>query len=401
MKTLFCFLTAMITRCVAAKELVAPLGFRWEQSELSFRLIDSQLDRVSEIFFEYDPQWLGLGEFSREDKNYNFVAVEPGQHLMYSHPDAGRSVEEEFYKLLGTGDKFRWVASRDEATNQIHFASAPHLEALAIDGDLDSLILEVQNKMAQTNAKHSNIISRQLKSITNLIEAVDSSDRHLGHRVDAFCLSPILELKSNGRELLDALQNYVRGEIGDSISWFIAAKSFHISTRLSVLMLVTHNHIAEDYFVRAVAIEFGMREAFDSFILLNEAYAKERMFWGQTSLGGNKDFFGTDFSASVDVSLKRRILPLVFYYKPTSSVPEYLPYTQLYHYYGGFILAYRMRQELGLPRAMVVRLNQAFGLTYKLITAGWNRSQLSKMSEFYEVGAEHAIALEPFIEENF
>ena len=185
---------------------------------------------------------------------------------------------------------------------------------------------------------------------------------------------------------------------------------FPIHLRLAALMLLTHNHQNEVLLIQAVALQEGLEAAWALSLSLSEIYDGEREFWIQ-----NSEFRRTDSKLSiaspsdisfmdkrqrwlVNVSAKERIFsPLIAFSSVNKRDTEvWLPFFQLYHFYGAFIVSTRMIREIGMTDDLVGLASEALGVTYKIKTAGWKRDQINRMRQFYSQGASDALLLKSF-----
>lgn len=367
-----------------------PLEYRWvETLSETKRLITKRLytadDRQTDVHFDYDFDSKDLVQSQWIDERLELLSAPPGQHLWAAHVEFGTTLEEKFKEI-----QKRWA-----------------------NRNLDQIISEVNGLIYETRLQFVNTMKfssfLHLQEILNrydFIEPIRSDVSSDDTRVDAFNLSPLLALKNSTNEVLNALQDLGSASEVYPLEWFVRKKNeYSDETRLVCLMLITHNHLAEDYFIQGVLALKGVDRAWNVLLDLNSAYQAERDFWRlrherNESLADYYENSGIGFIDArriweVDVQPIRRIdwrhnSPIVFDERLERHA---IPYKQTYHYYGAFIASWRMQNRLGLQSFLIPKLSQAMGLSYKAATAGWRSSQMQIIRDIYGHGARDALSI--------
>jgi len=165
------------------------------------------------------------------------------------------------------------------------------------------------------------------------------------------------------------------------------------------VLLVTHNHLAEENFLKGVWHHLGLRQAWRAAKSLNEFYRKEREFWLEGARQGPR---------GVNIAPKKLILePMTGFQSQARShsrlTPEsvelWVPGEQVYHYYAAFGLSLKLLREAQLPPSLLPRFMQALGLAYKSKTDGPEPVQMDRMKLYYEAGAQHALRYSSLVRE--
>lgn len=361
-------------------------AFYWKDEILpDQRIRRSQLIRSSkeatQIHFDYDLLSGDLISKQVADERLEILSAPPGKHLWAPHEEFEMTLEDHF-ELIQKDLPTNWESLVREVINLIHETEEAYIPE-SVPGI--SFLKSAVQKM-------------------DFIEPIRTKFASDDTRVDAFNLSPLLALQKNGDEMLQAISDFARSGTQYPLHWFVrTAGKFSDESRLVCLMLITHNHLAEDYFLKGVIIRYGKSRAWQIAIDLNEIYSNEREFWKfrhgfkpeltkfyETS---EFDFLNRRLSWEVDMHPERRISwPLDKKMTSPKNLDRHgVPYKQTYHYYGAFIAAWRMSHSLSLPSFSIVPATEALGLTYKAATAGWKPDQLDLMRSIYRFGARDAI----------
>lgn len=398
----------------APKELPAHAGYIWsahasaENNEVQVRLTTKEGSNT-EIFYVYNLLNGDLLSKTPIDSKQQLLVDQPSQNLFAPHPekyqDQIHSIESflaDALEEIGIEFKphplFKMNSKNDLEFNPIDQSFE---EAKAPSLSLETLIQKVRAEIQRTRLSfmpyHSSRMVRSLErflSRMDFLEPIVSQEPSDGGRIDAFNLYPLITLENAGRDLLNAIQDMVVSSEHPAI-WFRNSKA-SFSCKLTSLMLLTHNHLSEKYFLQAVAIKFGVGESLKVARLINQGYEKEYHFWDRmhsVDLAYEKLYQPTGISF-IDRRRLWKINLALLSPVPDEEKPVWLPFAQRYHYLGAFIAALRMDREFKLKRRLIPSATEALGLGYKIATQGLDPNQLELMRLYYRTGARHALLAE-------
>jgi len=414
---------------VHANDLEAPEGYFWSETITKDQIhleLWSRLNRQkTKIQFVYDVHSGTLISSTKMDDQLKLLLPAPGEHLWSAHPEKFESVENHFRKLLKdlqllepkTTEKvlslddegqFRY-RNADDLLEQVPATPVPNLNLQEIINSVQRQITTTEQKWTQFSSGVADIQS--LVSALDVIEPIETEFPGDGRQIEAFNLFPLVELEKDGETMLRALSSLAQTPKRYPLEWLIGESSLPFHTRLAILMLLTHNHQIEENFTKAVVIQFGVRSAWKTFLDLNSLYKNERDFWtpkSQHQIRNDLESFYPSFGISfldetrtweINIAYKQRILgPLYGFHSLTrQNIEVFLPYRQIYHYYGAFVLALRLKEDLGIPDVFIPKMAELLGMGYKLKTAGSDANQLHLMQAYYLQGAHDALAMSRFI----
>ncbi len=401
-----------------ALPLPAPKNFVWksarEDTKNIFELrLYTKDEKPTDIFFAFNFLTGDLSEQNRVSSQYKIALTSPFEHNWQAHPshlDEEVSSIEKFFEYaldhqqIEHKDLLRW----NSELRTIHLKRIDEDFANLNKPSItyESLVEQVQNQIRHTRSILSPLRKTKIQKLLeekwdnyDFLEAIQTQLSHSEHRVDAFTLTPLLTLRSEGEDLLKALDDFSH-KPNFILNWFLQSREkFSETVRLSVAMLLTHNHLSEFNFIKGVAILYGVSRAWKAALSLNQAYKADRDYWQKFKIINTEynewyaaddiDFISERRLWSVDPCqhLKAKIKNIA------CSKSSLLPWVQIYHYYGAFISAYVMKSRLQLPSLSIPQLTQVLGLAYKLHTSGLKPRQLKIMTEMYSLGSRHALCI--------
>lgn len=271
---------------------------------------------------------------------------------------------------------------------------------------LDSWIAEIERRVIESEDQILPLLGsglvrplRTFISDNNFLEAILTPYGENGVRLDAFNLVGLRMLREHGRTILKALDDLAQQPERYLLEWLISEEQFPFEVRYACLVLITHNHIAEENFLIGVLSAFGEDSAWAALKSINQIYANERNFWTEKDAELPVRRMEGRLESRVNVAPKRRILEPMFGFQSISGefLEEYLPQVQIYHYYAAFALGLYLMEVKGAAESLIGPGLESLGKAYKMKTAGKDLVQLERMQLFYKTGAEHAIRMRSFL----
>jgi len=395
---------------VEVDKLLAPEGFYWksqtDQKNITLNLIAKKNDAPTKVQYVWNKASLFKIKIQREDNDFEVSVSGPGRLSMHSHPMEMQSLENVFLEYLEelniTYEKPEKIVQEKDCLTfsemDDFIGRSKENKNIKLQNIIDEVKGLIQNSLTtkledhdvHTENKIYEILNKTLVK-DNLLEAV--IDQRI-RRVSSFTLSPLLVLQKEKERFLQLLNRVSQFKTFQPVFWFHHEKGFEEKTKLALLMLITHNHVSEEYFVKGVIAQYGIQEGWQAMQAINRLYLAERKYWKQKIQQGDKridtelhvlldDIKTYKFEAKYNENLVKVINPM-----DISDEGSWLPYGKLYQYYGGFILA-RLLKTSNIPSSLGPYLVKAAGPAYRFITSGKDSKQFGIIKLYFEVAAKH------------
>lgn len=406
--------------------------FKWEikKNELSGFLearLKTQSELKTRIFYSWDKQGILRGEQSF-DNDYKVIAPFPSLTLDWTHPGTGKSLEAKFlYILRSMGYKnlrlsfitidqtirpFKeWldIADKQDLGKSLedHLSFIEELVHNSVQRILDDKMPRVSGLYSPTMVRK---VFNHLEVIEPVISGKDSFDVH-GSRFDAFTLLSSKEYSSDKNSFLDHLYRVARLKSWFPLEWFAKSIGLKEKTKLAILSLITHNHLAERFFIESVIRSKGVFEGWKAIKAVNSLYRLERQFWNNEGKKyeikkNNKiqDIGLRSNVAFIQEEMKREITSNKILRKK-GTYKGGIPVYRTYHFYGAFILGRRLIRLIPLDQApllskasetLVKILTQYAGHQYKSLSGGKNTLYNEMIKSVYHSAADIAANTEFF-----
>jgi len=256
--------------------------------------------------------------------------------------------------------------------------------------------VEIFEKLLPKDPKEIDVGLAKLIKHLEVIEPIRSTNDHGGIRYDAFNLLPLRALVQGGADLPVSLQSWSKKII---INPLLVDQLFPYESqevRLAMIALLTHNHLAEKNFIRAIVLRDGVNEGWLIFKALNDLYAGEQNFWTQL----DKKFIHTQPvlesvfpSAKIDFLDRRRAVVVSSdaidrLCSSSMMTNTLIPIYKSYHLYGGFVLAKRLQHFV--PDFALESLTSRAAGFYKLLSKGNNVIDREYTMNLFKLGASYA-----------
>ncbi|MGZ3728167.1 MAG: hypothetical protein ACXVCG_03020, partial [Bdellovibrionota bacterium] len=217
-------------------------------------------------------------------------------------------------------------------------------------------------------------------------------------RFDAFSLTASMALSSDPDSFLALLNDTARKRSWNPVFWFYQRHDVPEDRRAALISLVTHNHVSEQTFIRSVILLKGVRAGWVALKNINHLYEAERQYWQEESdtfrmrndpatltlLGkSNVGFLNAPIGTLVQPTFLSTDFPGV------KATDRWLPMYRTYHYYGGFLIARRMRASF-VPRSLAKAFAEFLGSQYKKVSDSKDSPQLKMIQDIYAQASEDA-----------
>lgn len=338
---------------VPLSALSAPEGYFWKERKteqgrnLRLELFNSKTSKNSGVFYEMELRSGIIIESENTTRSLKDPVLRPGRILWQPHPETGRSLQEVFNNFMTEvyGESYPAQYVREEKPG--HFSYNDWEEQLQFYQEKkpvlsrENLFTQIQNAKDATWKK----ISRSFLGISlpsflffyDPVEPIAGEEESDKSRYDAFTSFPLQIWKRSPDLFLQEMLRISQAGPTSIVNLLREKTTQELSTvRLGIVALLTHNHLAEKFWTELILIERGPKEAWRALTLLNHLYEEDRAY--------------------LETHSKVRITEI-----PTcdGSAASAVVTDKVYHYYGGWILAARLRQDLPfLPRSLTLHLEK-------------------------------------------
>lgn len=386
------------------QSLWAPPSYRWtqelseDQREVHFYL-EHRSGKKTAIEFSFDVETGGMRTEASWDEERNLGIPFPGHRHWEPHPDFNSSLDSEFiYWMEAIGYEFvkkpRFFKKENGKlslrTTEAIIASAQQKKRTSPQEFVSKIKKEIQDTRTRLlGFKFASDLTDSLDIFEPIGRGLDTDER----RIDGFNLFPLQQLMKRPQEVFDGLQKFSQ-EFDYPLYYVLKNRDLEYKSKLTLLILLTHNHYVEENFVKLTALLRGVEEAWKVALEINTIYQKERDYWE----GWIKD-------EKIDIDLDQLVLNPLFGLpdEEHDEEPEEKPETlvffeQHYHYYGAFVMAIRAQKKWPAPESLSRTIVQQAGYLYKLQTkyhqpnheVEIDERELNRISDFYSQGVKDA-----------
>lgn len=297
--------------------------------------------------------------------------------MWFAHPERRESLQARFVDLL---NRFKVLARysgpqiveggivipfEESVAEWRDYFSIP--ETFRVLSELKGLRRRTQNELAEDFGKGPrHLLLDSLRSF-DLIEPVRSEHNISEERYDAFSWTPIRIYLENPRVFRREL-----ARLPEKSQWheFLEArKTTSVDVQMALLMLITHNHLSEDFFIFTVATKEGLDEAWRAYVDLNRRYEHDESYWRSRIVSCSDEWASLYRESDVEFLEKRK--RAVIELEPRG---HRIPFWQRYHLYGAGILSHRLISELKIPKPAVAPIVKWGASVSESIRAGGSKA---------------------------
>lgn len=340
------------------------------------------------------------------DSDHNVISPKPARSLWAPHPTTVQTVEEVFLNALqAVGYPSIQVPYLKEVRG-VHYVSdigdfLSVYRKLSPPMTAEAFLRSVQLKVNKTS--NELIFGKQLErtyipAFANVVEPIKS-----GNRYDAFNLFPLLTYRKDKSAFINEMNRWLQAPVMNVMELF-QKSSVSESVRISLLALLTHNHLVEVNLLKYIALNEGVDASWKMAKMINLLYQREQEFWRQGTQrhdilrGHNKNLlrlFGkTEFAPFNDfVILESHPVFLANTCSDQNPVEGFdlsmlkIPAIRSYHFYGSLITAQRM-YSLRIPLKIAEKINGFLVAQYKSHSDA-NAEEITYLKNLYRLGTRY------------
>lgn len=415
-----------VLAAVPVDQLPAPAGYRWADvseagsSSASLELRTEQGTPTS-IFFTFAMPGARLLESESADWSRGVQVPFPGRTLWYAHPESNLSAEERFLSLLPsvgypkpqlarfvsrTPAGLTFATFQDDLAAYRAGASPVSLQSVldGVNEQVSATRADILSKLSQGTLVESDSSSWRT-DLANLMAGVfDVFEPIKGREIDGhegyygFAAFPLATFQSYGAQAFAEAFHDLDRNGGCPLEWVKSATHIELPVRLSLLSLLTHNHLSEENFLRGAIAQVGLEYGWFFALSLNKLYAQDARCRENSTREARPEFAAL-YPAQPGSPYDRHNGEAIMVENEGQTYA--VPYKKFYHLYGAVVLGSRLANLRAIhygpffyKQSLVSDLVKQGGLAYKRLSAGEDSPELSVMESIYGLGGRIGYCLE-------
>jgi hypothetical protein len=374
---------------------------------LSLNLINKENRQKTNVKFSWKNNVRTQDSFF--DEMQNVIAPKPGRNLWFPHPTSVQTLEELFLKATHEIGYPKITVEYIQRKNGHIYVSdindfITKMKKTRVVITPSDFLKSIKQKVTATTADLSssliNISLNNFPEKLNIIQPIKTPGRY-----DAFSLFPLQTYLKDREHFLNELTLWANTYPLNPLIMFQTSEAPDM-IKLSILALLTHNHLTEENLVKLVILDRGLEQGWKVFKAINSLYANEQSFWDLNNTSRhdivrniNPDlkliFYKTNFmpfDKYISTEANLIFTQDICTYNDGDSLSALLeikvPAAKSYHFYGSIITAYLMR-SFKFPLSITKELNKFLVGQYKDHSGSRNSTAVNYLKNLYSQGAHY------------